>query len=132
MRSCKEFRRCLGRTVTITPNVGYSTITPVGGSCGGLLSGNNYTTSAVVSGCTVIASFLQIPLAPTPASSPVASDATLCAGPATFGGTATCTATATPGYRLVGVSGCGGVTSTTSPTPPERSPQPARLLAYLN
>ena len=102
-------------TVTITASAGYATITPVGGTCGGTLSGTTYTTSAVLANCTVVASFLQIPLAPTPLASPVAGGAVSCAGPATFGGTSSCTATASPRYRLTGISGCGGVASTTSP-----------------
>ncbi|WP_220484385.1 beta strand repeat-containing protein, partial [Dokdonella fugitiva] len=42
---------------TLTPNVGYHIVTPVGGTCGGALVGNTYTTSAVTADCTVIASF---------------------------------------------------------------------------
>ena len=102
-------------TITITPSAGYSTITPVGGSCGGSLSGTSFTTNAVLANCTVIASFLQTPLPPTPLASPVAGGSVSCAGPATFGGTSVCTATANPRFRLAGISGCGGVASTTSP-----------------
>ena len=41
---------------TLTPDSGYQ-IANVGGTCGGTLSGNNYTTAAVVADCTVIANF---------------------------------------------------------------------------
>ena len=41
---------------TLTPATGYQ-IASVGGSCGGTLSGNTYTTSAVTADCTVDASF---------------------------------------------------------------------------
>ena len=43
-------------TFTVTANAGYS-IDSVGGSCGGTLSGTRYTTAAVNSNCTVVASF---------------------------------------------------------------------------
>jgi hypothetical protein len=45
-------------TVIVTPNPGYVTVTPVGGSCGGNLNGTTYTTSPVTSSCTVTASFI--------------------------------------------------------------------------
>ncbi|MBC7710654.1 MAG: hypothetical protein H7203_11360, partial [Rhizobacter sp.] len=47
-------------TVTITPNAGFVTATPVGGSCGGALAGSTYTTNAVTADCTVIASFVAV------------------------------------------------------------------------
>ena len=102
-------------TVTITPNAGFVTATPVGGTCGGTLAGTTYTTNPVVADCTVIASFVAIPLTPTAVVSPTGSGSVTCVGPAAFGGTATCTATARAGYRLTGISGCGGVAGTTSP-----------------
>ncbi|MEJ5299353.1 MAG: SBBP repeat-containing protein, partial [Thermodesulforhabdaceae bacterium] len=43
-------------TCTITANVGY-TLQSVGGSCGGSLNGNIYTTNPVTSACTVVANF---------------------------------------------------------------------------
>ena len=46
---------------TLTPDTGYHIVTPVGGTCGGLLSAGTYTTSAVTASCTVIASFAQTP-----------------------------------------------------------------------
>jgi hypothetical protein len=45
-------------TVIVTPNPGYVTVTPVGGSCGGTLNGTTYTTSPVTASCTVTASFI--------------------------------------------------------------------------
>ena len=41
---------------TVTPNTGYQ-ISGVGGTCGGSLSGNTYTTNAVTAACTVAATF---------------------------------------------------------------------------
>ncbi|HEY6942656.1 InlB B-repeat-containing protein [Dokdonella sp.] len=42
---------------TLTPDAGYHIVTPVGGTCGGTLVGNTYTTNAVTADCSVIASF---------------------------------------------------------------------------
>jgi len=44
------------QSFTVTPNSGYS-IASVGGSCGGSLNGNTYTTSAITANCTVSAAF---------------------------------------------------------------------------
>jgi hypothetical protein len=49
-------------TFTITPNVGFN-IAGVNGSCGGVLTGNSFTTNAITADCTVIASFALIPVA---------------------------------------------------------------------
>jgi len=46
------------RSFTVTPKLGYS-IASVGGTCGGALSGNTYTTHAITANCTVTASFAQ-------------------------------------------------------------------------
>jgi hypothetical protein len=46
------------KVFTITPNTGYGVVTPVGGTCGGTLSGNTYTTKAITANCTVIAGFI--------------------------------------------------------------------------
>ena len=46
---------------TITPDAGYQTITPVGGTCGGTLVDRTYTTEGVTAPCTVEASFEVIP-----------------------------------------------------------------------
>jgi hypothetical protein len=42
---------------TITPDTGYHIVTPVGGTCGGSLEGNTYTTNAITVNCTVAATF---------------------------------------------------------------------------
>ena len=42
-------------TFTVTPNAGYSAA--VGGTCGGSLSGSNYTTGEIIAPCSVTASF---------------------------------------------------------------------------
>jgi hypothetical protein len=43
-------------TFTVTPSAGYH-IASVGGTCGGSLAGNTYTTNAITANCTVIANF---------------------------------------------------------------------------
>jgi sugar lactone lactonase YvrE len=45
------------RTFTVTANVGY--LAWVGGTCGGTLTGNTYTTNAITGPCTVLASFTR-------------------------------------------------------------------------
>lgn len=49
---------------TLTPNQYYE-IGGVGGTCGGALSGNIYTTNAVTRNCTVVATFKELSLEPT-------------------------------------------------------------------
>lgn len=49
---------------TVTADTGYS-IDSVGGSCGGNLVGNTYTTDPITTNCTVVASFVR-DLTPTP------------------------------------------------------------------
>lgn len=97
--------------IAITANAGYQTITPVGGTCGGTLAGNTYTTNPVTANCTVVASFLPLPIAPTTQVSPANSGSLQCTTPASFGATSTCTATPQLGYALATISGCGGTPS---------------------
>ena len=52
------------RAFTVTPNSGYS-ISSVGGTCGGTLSGNTYTTNAITANCTVAAAFTSTAVGPT-------------------------------------------------------------------
>ena len=55
---------------TVTPNSGY-VLSSVGGTCGGTLVGNTYTTNAVTADCTVVATFVALVMSGTltPASS---------------------------------------------------------------
>ena len=52
-------------TFAVTPASGYQ-IANVGGTCGGALSGNTYTTHVVAADCTVIAAFSVLPVGSTP------------------------------------------------------------------
>jgi hypothetical protein len=45
---------------TVTPDAGYTTV--MGGTCGGSLAGNTYTTNPIITDCTVSASFTQLPI----------------------------------------------------------------------
>jgi hypothetical protein len=45
---------------TVTPDAGYTAV--VGGTCGGSLAGNTYTTNAITANCTVAATFSFIPV----------------------------------------------------------------------
>ena len=45
---------------TLTPDPGYR-IDPVGGTCGGMLVDDTYTTDAVTGACTVVANFSLVP-----------------------------------------------------------------------
>ncbi len=122
-------------TFTITPATGYSA--SVGGTCGGALSGNTYTVTAVSANCTVVASFAANTFAITTVVSPASGGTLVCTpNPVAFGSTATCTAAPNTGYVLApfvasastaegsvkavspaagGISGCGGAGSSTSP-----------------
>ena len=118
---------------TATPNAGYS-ISPITGTAAGAgaglakaLSGgiggcggaptttNPFTTAAVTAPCTVTANFV-LNTFPVSTSVVVLGGGTLTCTPATvaFGATTSCTATANAGFTLTGISGCGGVPSTTN------------------
>jgi len=48
---------------TITPAIGYQTVTPIGGTCPqGTLSGNSYSTGAIIIDCTVTPTFALTPV----------------------------------------------------------------------
>jgi hypothetical protein len=51
---------------TVTPSVGYTAV--VGGTCGGTLVGNTYTTNTITGACTVSATFTQNTYAVTPSA----------------------------------------------------------------
>lgn len=48
------------RDFVVTPETGYSVVTPIGGTCGGTLAGNIYTTNAITADCTVSVSFKAV------------------------------------------------------------------------
>jgi hypothetical protein len=92
---------------TITSNSGYTLVTPVGGTCGGTLSGNTYTTNPITTNCTVAATFTSIggPSYTVTPSTPagVGTGGTISpSGPVTVpsGNTAKFTVTANSGYSV--------------------------------
>jgi hypothetical protein len=94
-------------TFTVTPDAGFSAA--VGGTCGGALNANTFTTDPLSVNCTVVASFVQIP---TFVATPVAG-ANGSISPATprtllVGGTTSFTITPNPGYAFTAGGTCGG------------------------
>jgi uncharacterized repeat protein (TIGR01451 family) len=103
-------------TFAVTPSANYN-ITSVSG-CGGSLAGNVYTTGPIVGACAVTASFAS--------TSHIVSAAAGAGGSITppssavaHGATTTFNVTASTGYTIVGVTGCGGsLTGSTYTTAP--------------
>jgi len=95
-------------TFTITPDAGYS-IDSVGGTCGGSLAGDQYTTDPVIADCSVEASFkinnyTVTPMAGTGGSIDPNTPQTI-----NHGETTTFTIIPEPGFVIVSVAGtCGG------------------------
>ena len=122
-------------TFTVAPSSGFSA--SIGGTCGGNLVGTTYTANAIVANCTVIATFSPNSFAITTVASPANGGTVVCTpNPVSFGATASCVATPAPGYVIApfvasaapgpavkaisptasgGISGCGGVGSSTNP-----------------
>jgi hypothetical protein len=100
---------------TLRPDSGY-TLSDVGGTCGGTLSGTTYVTSAIANGCTVVATFAlaEMPDSQTHTVTPSVSGAGGAISPSGVvavksGATATFTLTPNPGYIVSSVGGtCGG------------------------
>lgn len=93
-------------TFTLAPNNGYHAI--VGGTCGGTLAGNTYTTNAVTANCSVVASFSNTYIV-----TPVVSGGNGNLAPATpqtivNGATTSFGVTANAGYAIGSTGGCGG------------------------
>jgi uncharacterized delta-60 repeat protein len=105
---------------TITANAGY-TLYGAGGTCGGTLDGNTYTTNAITNDCTVIANFNINQHVITATADPSEGGSVSCdPNPVDYGSTSVCTITENEGYTLENVGGtCGGTlagnTYTTNP-----------------
>jgi hypothetical protein len=96
-----------GQTVpfTITPSSGYR-ILYVGGSCGGSLSENVYTTNPVTADCNVMAFFTSNTLRVT-ASAGQGGSISPASRIVNYGETAQFTVTPDDGYHIASVTGCG-------------------------
>jgi hypothetical protein len=87
----------------------------MGGTCGGTLAGNTYTTNAVIGNCTVTASFSIYTYTLTLTTSGSGAGTVSGAGSYTYGATAAISATADTGSTFIGWSGdCSGVVSPTT------------------
>jgi hypothetical protein len=93
---------------TVSANSGHTA--SVGGSCGGSLSGNTYTTGQVTADCTVTASFALNSYTLATTASPLAGGSVSCSpNPVSHGSNATCTATPNTGHTYGSWSGdCTG------------------------
>jgi HYR domain-containing protein len=95
------------KNFTVTPDAGYTAV--VGGTCGGTLAGNTFTTDPATASCTVAATFTQIPtyvvtpLAGANGSINPSTPRTLLAG-----ATTSFVVTPAPGYAASVASDCGG------------------------
>ncbi len=91
---------------TVTPGGGYYAV--MGGTCGGTLAGNTYTTNAVTGNCTVTASFTKNTYTVTPSAG--ANGTISPSGPQTVNYNDTPSFTVTPGDGYYAVMGgtCGG------------------------
>lgn len=97
------------KAFTITPNSGYATVTPIGGSCPqGTLSGTTYTTGAIVADCTVTPTFSNFIYSITP--NPGANGSINPAGItiAASGTARQFEVLPDSGYQIALVTGCGG------------------------
>ncbi len=92
-------------TFTLSPATNYHVVTPVGGSCGGTLSGNTYTTNAVNADCTVIASFAIDTYTVTPSSSGNGTISPNTPQSVVSGVTKTFVLTPSAGYHILNVTG---------------------------
>jgi hypothetical protein len=103
-------------TFTVTPNSGYTA--SIGGTCGGSLVGNTYTTNAIIGPCTVAATFIlnQYTVSTSAGTGGSISPASALVS---HGSTTAFTIIPNTGYGIVTVSGCGGTlngsTYTTGP-----------------
>ncbi|WP_422845229.1 DUF1566 domain-containing protein [Acidovorax sp. M2(2025)] len=91
----------------VLPDGGYGAIAS---GCAGSLSGNTYTTGAIVADCPVSASFTLNTYPVGAAASPAVGGTVICTpNPVSHGSTATCIATPNAGYTFSGWSGdCAG------------------------
>ena len=91
---------------TVAPAAGYTG--SVGGTCGGTLVGNTYTTNAVTADCTVVASFAQITYNVTPSAGANGSISPNVLQSIAQGGSATFAVTPNTGYSANVGGTCGG------------------------
>jgi autotransporter-associated beta strand protein len=101
-------------TLTLTPAVGYSP--SVGGTCGGALVGNVFTTAPITADCTVVASFTLNTYTVTPSAGANGTIAPSTPQVVSHGSTASFTLAPVIGYGAVVGGTCGGTHSGTTYT----------------
>ncbi|NCT67109.1 MAG: hypothetical protein GXC76_05615 [Rhodanobacteraceae bacterium] len=101
-------------TFTLTPDVGYSA--SVGGTCGGSLVGNTYTTAPITAACTVTASFARNTYTVTPSAGANGTISPASAQTVAHGDTASFTLTPDAGYHARVDGNCGGALAGTTYT----------------
>jgi len=101
----------IGKTqvFTLIPNMNYL-VSSVGGTCGGTLSGNTFTTKAITTHCTVTATFTPRPTTYTITANAGTGGTISPPGSVVVNSGASQTFTVTPnaGYKTASVTGCGG------------------------
>ena len=104
-------------TFTVTPSVGY--VAAVGGTCGGALVGNTYTTNFITANCTVSATFVLSNLTVTPSAGTNGVITPSTAQSVGFGATKVFTVSPNANYTPSVTGTCGGslvgLTYTTNP-----------------
>ncbi len=93
-------------TFTVTPNTGYTA--SVGGTCGGSLVGTTYTTNAITTNCTVVASFAITTYTVTPSAGANGTISPNTPQTVNYNGTTTFTVTPNTGYTASVGGTCGG------------------------
>ena len=93
-------------TFTVSPSAGYTAF--VGGTCGGSLVGNTYTTSPVTANCTVQAGFSNVTFTVTPSAGANGTISPSTPQTVASGGTATFTVAPSAGYTASVDGTCGG------------------------
>jgi hypothetical protein len=91
---------------TVTANTGYSA--SVGGTCGGTLVGTTYTTNAITTNCTVVASFTLNAYTVTPSAGANGSISPNTPQTVNYGATTSFTVTPNTGYSAAVGGTCGG------------------------
>ena len=92
--------------LTVAPEAGYTAA--IGGTCGGTLSGVNYTTAAVTANCTVTATFTLNTYTVTPSAGSNGSISPSTPQTVSYGNTTSFTLNPVAGYAIGTVTGCAG------------------------
>ena len=93
-------------TFTVAPDTGFELLGVSG--CGGTQVGNTYTTNAVTASCTVSATFRPLEVRTSAATSNPGGAIAPAIANALYGDIIDFAIAAEPGFRIAGVSGCGG------------------------